>query len=174
MSKRNQTVKKITQGLSLLSLFFIAISCSDGHRVFEQVQQIENGKWLRKEYVTLDLPVSDTIIDYNLFYTVRNTVDYPFYNLYLRLSIEDSIGSTIIDQDNELFLFHPNTGVPTGKHNYLINTTLGGVYDHRFPIYTRLMFPHKGNYKVKIKQFMRNEDHIDGILAIGLRLDKSK
>jgi len=160
-----------------IAIFFICFlstmfSCQEDNRIFDENVDISNGEWNRTESIKFNVDIPDSLTDYNLFYFIRNSVDYPFHNLYLRMSIKDSLGITCFDQNHELYLFHPQTGQPSGKSGSLINPSLGDLFDQKYPSAFGFNFPHKGKFDVEIRQFMRKEDKIPGVFAVGLRIDK--
>ena len=62
-------------------------------------------------------------------------------------------------------LFDPKTGKPFGRSG------LGDIYDHRLQFIKNFKFPYSGKFRMKFKQEMR-KDSLDGILAVGLRVEK--
>ncbi len=165
------------KGLKFLVLIFPLIyfaSCSTNQEVvFDDVVKIESGTWKRQDIKKFEVQIPDSSQEYNLYYSVRYGAKYPFYNLYLRMQITDSLQNEILVQDNELYLFHPSTGKPY-DNSWMGLSSLGDLYDQQYPCVVRYTFPKAGKYTVAIKQFMRHEDYIPDLFSIGLRVKKSK
>lgn len=146
----------------LIALTFL-VAC-DQDRVFEENIELDNGYWLADSAENFTFSISDTTVRYNIYYNIRNTVTYPFQNIYVDYVLADSTGRQIdgnlINQD----LFHPRSGEPYGSG-------LGDVFDHQFPLLTNYPFPITGDYTVSMKQYMRR-DTLKDILAVGIRVEK--
>ena len=139
------------------------ISACDGDRIFEKNTEFENGYWLADSAEQFVFHISDTSGNYNLYYNIRNTISYPFQNIYVDYILADSTGRQIEGSLINQALFHPKTGEPYGSG-------LGDVFDHQFPLLTDYKFPVEGDYTVSMKQYMRR-DTLKEILAVGLRVE---
>ena len=115
----------------------------------------ENGKWPAELSSGFELNIDDSASNYNLAYTIRNSIDYPYYNLYLKYSIKDSLGKVIDENLQEVILMDQKTGRPFGSG-------FGEMYDHQF-ISVR---------DFKLHHYMRH-DSLPEIYSIGLKLIKS-
>jgi len=149
--------------LFLLIIFLVA-SC-DSNRVFEKNTDIPNNLWIKEEKPHFEFEITDTSIDYNIYYNIRNAVSYPFYNLYLTHYLKDSVGTLISTNLDELTLFNPKTGQPNGKG-------MGDIFDHRIPMLTKYKFDQPGKYTLEVEQFMRM-DELPMIMAVGIRIEQS-
>ena len=148
--------------LLLLVLIYILNSC-DSQRVFEENIEIPDKMWLADSSLNFQFEINSTRDRYNLFYNVRNGLSYPFQNLYIQCTVNDTLGNQVKNELINQNLFDPKTGRPFGSG-------LGDVFDHQFPILTNYRFNRVGIYEVNIKHYMR-PDTLKEIMAIGVRLE---
>jgi len=145
-------------------------SCSDNERVYEQINDLENGEWHRKDTLSYVFDIKDTTQYYYFLVSISNTIEYPYYNLYLNYELSDTLGNKVNEDLVELYLFDPQTGAPYGDTG-LFGSTLSGTIDHLYPI-GRLRFPKAGTYQLELSQNMRTLDPIKEINAVGLRINQ--
>jgi len=147
--------------LSLLTLTLV--SCSDPNRVFDDNLDFDKKYWVVDETVEFDFEIADISQSYNLFYNVRNSNSYPYHNLYVRYSLEDTVGNVLDTKLQNMDLFDPVSGKPLGDG-------LGDIFDHRILALQDYRFERNGTYRFKIQQFMR-QDTLPMILSVGLRVE---
>lgn len=148
--------------LAIITIFF---SC-DEQRVYEKNIDFDSRYWLVTEEPAFDFEITDSLDTYNLYCNVRNSLDYPFARIFITYRLQDSTGIAMEKQMVSQLLFDEKTGKPFGE------TGLGDLYDHRILLKKDHKFPRNGKYTVSFKQFMRS-DTLSGILAVGLRIEKS-
>ena len=146
-------------------LLLILFSCSDPRRVYEQNTDFSKNLWLADSVVQFEFEITESDLNYNLYYNVRNSISYPYHNLYVRHTLEDSLGTTLSSALQNMDLFDPITGNPLGDG-------LGDIFDHRILAVSNQRFPENGLYRFKIQQFMR-QDSLPLILSVGLRVEKA-
>ena len=98
--------------LSLLGLGIF--SCNDPSRVFDDNLDFKQQYWLVDQPVVFDFEITDAGQNYNLFYNVRNSNTYPYHNLYVRYSLEDTVGNVISTSLQNMDLFDATSGKPLG------------------------------------------------------------
>ncbi len=152
-----------TKYLTILFFFFL-FSC-DSARVFEQYKEFENRKWSAKNVVTFNFTIQDINQSYNIYYNVRNTLAYPYYNIYNTYELADQTGKIIESKMVENNLMHPQTGEPLG------NAASGDLFDNQFPLLENYKFTKIGDYQLRIRQYMRMEE-LPEIVAVGIRVEK--
>ena len=150
--------------LVITSLFFAG--CDD-NRVFEQITDLDNRQWLVSDKPEFEFVIDNSGAQYNLYCDIRNSVSYPYARFFFTYYLEDSSGVELKRALMTEYLFDVKTGKPFGKSG------IGDLYDHRFLLLKGHQFPHKGKYRVKFEQFMRT-DTLSGILAVGLRVERSR
>jgi len=152
----------------LLSLAGIALifSACDNNRIYETNQDFADRTWKTTDTAQFQFDINDLGARYNLLCTVRNSLDYPYSRLFVTYHLQDSTGKDLEKKLVSGYLFEEKTGRPMGTSG------LGDIYDHRFSLISDYEFHHPGKYKVILQQYMRT-DTLEGILAVGVRVEKS-
>lgn len=154
---------RILPGIFFIFLFLIAC---DEHRVYEKNYDFEDRYWLVSDTATFEFEIKDTQPNYNLYCNIRNSIAFPYSRLFVNYYLQDSAGVTLQKKLAETFLFDRETGKPQGSSG------LGDIYDQRIPIINKYRFPYAGKYKMTFEQYMRT-DTLEGIIAVGLRVEKA-
>jgi gliding motility-associated lipoprotein GldH len=144
------------------SVIGILSSC-DKTRVYEENMDLPNKQWFIDSIAVFDIDLKENKDPLNICFTVRNTIDYPFCNLYVRYYLEDSLGKQIASRQTEMTLMDPKTGKPFGKG-------ISDIYEHVFFAEHDFKFPYKGKYRIRLKQYMR-ENPLKELVSIGVRLE---
>jgi gliding motility-associated lipoprotein GldH len=148
-------------GFVLLGLLF---SACDKTRVYEENHDLRSKSWFMDSVQVYTLKVEDVSKPYNLLINLRNSEAYPYYNLFLRYYLVDSLQNELKSQQLELILMDAKTGQPLGDG-------LGDIFSHQFPLLKAYTFPKSGTYTVKLKQYMR-QDPLPEVHSVGLRLEE--
>ncbi len=164
---KQKTSNKALQTRYFLLFFIVLMNACDGARVFEGYKDLENKKWSARETVSFSFPISDTQQPYNLYYNIRNTLSYPYYNLYITYELLDAGGKVLETKMLDSNLMHPQTGEPMGSG------AGGDLFDTQFPLLTRYQFAKIGTYQIRLRQYMRM-DELPEIVAVGVRVEKSE
>lgn len=141
----------------------LLLSC-ESNRVYEQNNTLDERHWLAGDAQSFQFEIKDASQSYNIYYNVRNSLDYPFARLFVEYSLADSTGNPIKKELNAQYLFDQKTGKPLGESG------IGDVYDHQFQIISKQLFPYAGKYQLTLKQFNR-ADTLAGIVAVGARVE---
>lgn len=155
------------KGLQFLTVIIFSLgffACNSGS-VFEENVDIENKTWLANDSVQFSFRIDAADLKYDIFYNVRNTITYPYHNLYINYYLKDSQGDTINQDLVDFFLFEPKTGKPYGKG-------LGDIFSHQFKMIPQYQFPDTGVYSLEIKQYMR-QDSLPEILSVGISIKEA-
>jgi gliding motility-associated lipoprotein GldH len=144
----------------------MALAACGPERIYEQGQALPNNTWQVDSLLRFEVKVENPTQAYDLFYRVRYDLDYPFYNLYVRLQIQDSAGAEVFAQRHELVLLDPTTGKPMGSG-------LGGVFEKEFTALQKIHFAKPGQYRVQVGQYMRQKA-LPGLHEFGIRISPSK
>ncbi|MFZ1808171.1 MAG: gliding motility lipoprotein GldH [Cyclobacteriaceae bacterium] len=145
--------------IPLLVLF----SC-DLSRVNEQQVDFSEKAWLVQDKPQFEFDIKDHTQNYNLYYTVRNSLDFPFSRLFVNYSLTDSTNTQLRKDLLSTYLFDQKSGKPFG------DSGIGDLFDHRFPIVTNYHFDKPGKYSITLEQFNRL-DTLQGILSVGIRVE---
>ncbi|MEZ0541804.1 gliding motility lipoprotein GldH [Fibrella arboris] len=156
-------MKRICLVVGLLTLM---VACEqDPNAVYKENVDIADGKWYVKNTPLFRFTITDASIPYDLYYTLRHTLTYPYYNLYLTRYLTDEKGHEIESRLDELILMDPKTGEPRGKG-------LGDLYDNKVLIKRSYRFAKPGTYVMRIKQYMR-QDPLPDVVSVGISVEKS-
>jgi gliding motility-associated lipoprotein GldH len=149
---------------SLIGCLFFAIAC-DSNRLYETNIEFKDRSWNVSEKVMLEFEIADTVQHYNVYFNVRNSLDYPYSRIFVNYTLQDSAGAELSKKLIAENLFDQKTGEPFGQSG------IGDLYDHQFPLLSNYVFHQTGKYKITFEQFMR-QDSLQGILAVGARVEK--
>jgi gliding motility-associated lipoprotein GldH len=150
-----------------ISLFLLACLFAQCGRLphYEKNFDLPNGNWTIKNELKFKIPITDASQRYNIAYNLRNTLKYPYSNLYVTYYLEDSKGKPISTELQNISLFDAKRGKPFGSG-------LGDTFTHQLPIPTfqKYKFPKADTYTFRIVQYMR-QDPLPGILTMGIRVE---
>ena len=149
----------------LCSLVLFCVACDDS-RVFEQYHDFDNTPWRMSEKPKFEFTIDDKQAKYNIYSNVRNAVSYPWSRFFMNYTLQDSAGAVLKKSLMNEFLFDAKSGEPFGESG------LGDIYDHQFLLLKDFQFPYKGKYTMEFQQYMRT-DSLEGVLAVGLRVEKA-
>jgi gliding motility-associated lipoprotein GldH len=148
--------------LVLISLF----SC-DKKRVFDEYKSV-GVSWHKDSIISFDLPKLDSKKQYNLFLNIRDNNNFPFNNLFLIVSMEQPNKTTLVDT------LEYQMANPDGS---LLGEGFTDVKESKLVYKERMKFT-SGDYKVKIKQAVRQTGKVsgvtklEGITDVGFRIEK--
>ena len=151
-----------------ISLLFVFIalqlfSC-DSTRLYEDNKDIQS-YWLADSLAAFDFEIEDESVDYNLFFSVRNGVEFPHSNLYFKYFLKDSLGQTLESELINFQLFNAKSGYPLGNG-------IGDMFEHQYEVLTKYQFNNPGLYKLSFQQYMRY-DSLPEIYSVGFRVEKT-
>jgi gliding motility-associated lipoprotein GldH len=152
---------------AMLAVFVVVLSsCNDG-KVYQEYVDFEKRYWLVNDTVRFSFAISDTTTRYNVYCNLRNTTQYPYSRFFVNVAMSDTVGTPIHSALLNDFLFDPKTGEPLG------NSGLGDLYDHQMPLLKNYRFARPGEFRVDLLQ-MNRVDTLDGIISVGLAIEKVK
>ena len=137
----------------------------DSQRIFEQNTDIENRQWPKDDIKQFEFEITDTDQSYDIYYNIRNSVAFPFHNLFLTYSLQDAAGNELQSALQNMNLFDEKTGKPLGNG-------MGDIFDLQVLSVENYSFDHPGKYTFTIQQFMRR-DTLNEILSIGIRVERN-
>lgn len=147
----------------LLAVLSMAILSCDGKRVYEKNLELDKGEWPKDKALEFEFEIANTSELYNVLVNVRNGNDYPYSNLYLYIEMQSPDEKYY--SDTLEFQMADNTGRWTGSG-------IGSNWINQFPLLQGVKILVPGQYKVIIKQGMR-EDTLRAISDVGIRIEKS-
>ena len=155
-------MKRLT-GLFCLTL--LLFGC-DTNAVYKAYEDIDEGKWYVKNAPSFTFEIEDASIPYNIYYNLRNSLSYGYYNLYVTRYLRDATGKEIESRLDELLLMDPKTGKPNGDG-------IGDLYDHKFLMKRNYRFPKPGKYTMQLRQYMR-QDPLLHVESVGITVEKAQ
>ncbi len=141
----------------LLSL----VSC-DPARVYEQNVDVPEGNWYVDNSQNFEFQIQDTTQRYDIYFNVRYSLSYEFYNLYLQHQLLGPDSAQLSSALHELKLMDPKTGKPLGNGS-------SNIFDLQALAIKNVAFRKVGTYRLKLTQYMRR-DPLPNILAVGVRV----
>ncbi len=160
-------VLKNNSTLLFVLLFLGLWSCTKSDD-FKEMRDFPKNEWKIVDKQNFEFEIKDVQATYKFNYLVRNSVSYPFYNLYLQQKLVDSAGNQLISSMDEVILFDEKTGEPYGDG-------MGDIFDCRIqaPKMQNVKFDKPGKYRWVISHNMR-PDPLSGILSIGVEVLKNQ
>ena len=152
----------LSWSLFTVALLLLSSSCDD-NRVYEKNIDFPNQRWAIDSIPSFEFEISDASQPYNIYWNVRNTVAYPYRNLYLTYYIEDTAGRSITTDLHNMLLFEPKTGKPYGSG-------LGDIFSHQFMALPNFKFDQAGVYRIRLEQYMRT-DTLPEVVSVGTRVE---
>lgn len=151
-----------------ISLLFVIVafcfSSCDSSRLYEDNKDI-NTFWLSDSIASFNFDIADNAIDYNIFFSVRNGVEFPHSNLYFKYFLKDSLGTPIESDLINFQLFNAKSGYPLGNG-------IGDMFEHQYELLTKYQFDNTGKYELSFQQYMRY-DSLPEIYSVGFRVEKT-
>lgn len=144
-------------------LFVILLLACNNNSVFNQYKTIPKSEWNRDSLLLFQVPVTDTLLNHNLFINVRNDIGYKYSNLWLFIDIKQP-GDTIAVKDT----FEITLADPTGKW---LGTGFGGIKTNEIRYRQNVYFPVSGIYEIQIQHGMRGKI-LENITDVGVRVEK--
>ncbi len=150
-----------TNFLLIILIASVLISC-DRNRVFEENHTIGNGIWNSAGKIRFEVAIADTSLRYNIYLNVRNSMQYPFSNLYLFMDTRFPDGRIARDTIDCMLADYDGRWLGSG---------VGSIKFSQFLFHRGIGFEQKGNYRFEIQQAMRVND-LPGIHDLGIRIEK--
>jgi gliding motility-associated lipoprotein GldH len=156
-------MKKRSSGIVLFCLLLATVSCKFSS-VYEKANDIKDGDWSKTQTIVFDVPITDTVSGHDIYFTLRNTNDYPYVNLFLFVNTISPKGA--MKKDTVEFTLADDKGKWLGKG-------VGDVFSTESGFKRNIRFPYSGTYRIEIIQAMR-DDVLKGVLDIGVKVEKTK
>jgi len=135
-----------------------------GNAIFDQQIDLSDKTWRMDDPQSFLFDIEEAERGHLLTLFVRNSLDYPMQNLYIKASLRDSLGRELADQLINIPLFEEKTGRP-------LNKGLSNIANHSHTLWEDYTFPYAGAYQVQMEQYMR-VPALNGLLSVGLRIEK--
>ena len=144
----------------------LLFSGCDSNRVYEDNIDFQNRIWSASDIKTFDFHIARPGLRYNVYINLRNTSEYPHYNIYIRYTLKDTLQNNLKSELININLFDPKMGIPNGK------SSAGDIFEHQQIMLDNFTFPDSGKYILSYQQYMRY-DSLPEIISVGLRVEKT-
>jgi len=141
---------------------FLIFSCNSDI-VFNDFQPVPDKVWDRQSEFLFHFELNEAAIPYNISLQLRNSIFYPYQNLWILFDALDQ--TEVIVNDTIEFLLADKSGKWTGN-----GVTL---FQNQFPLRTNYHFPDTGKYTIRIRHGMVAEQ-LHGIENVGLFIEKTR
>jgi gliding motility-associated lipoprotein GldH len=148
----------------LIVVFLIAAISCNSDRVFEKNVKISNRVWDIDDPAIFQFEIQDTHVPYDFYFNLRNSILYPYQNIYLNYSLMDTLGNVFRSDLVNIRLFDSRTGEPLGDG-------LGDIFDHQYQVINDYRFNNPGYFQMRVSHYMR-PDSLSEVMAVGLRIEK--
>ncbi len=152
--------RSVKQG-SIIFLWLIMAACQP-NVTYHETRSLSSDGWDYRDGILFEAEISDTLALHELYLDVRNTIDYPYSNLFLFMEIEFPDNRTL--HDTIECVLADRRGEWTGKG-------IGQIRSNRFLFRDEVWFPVDGTYTFRIQHGMREEE-LEGLSDIGIRIEK--
>lgn len=152
--------------LILSGIVLVLLASCNQERIYERVIDFKEKAWIVNNQPQFSFEIKDHTVNYNLYHTLRNSLEFPFSRIFINYNLRDSTGISLRKELVYHYLFDQKTGRPTGSSG------LGDLYDHRFLLIENYKFEKPGVYTITLEQFNR-QDTLAGILAVGVLVEKA-
>ena len=156
-----QKSKSIILSIAAL-IVLLCYSCTQSS-VTHIYNSVSKNGWSRDSILNYNIQIDSLDRECNIDVELTYNNNYPYSNLYLLVSIADSV-SNIISSDTLQLLLADEYGVWKGDG-------WGTTYQQREEYKHFFKFPSSGNYNITIAQGMRGEP-IKGIERVGVKVDR--
>jgi gliding motility-associated lipoprotein GldH len=147
--------------LILISLCVLVLTSCDKSQVFEKNIKIPNYEWDRNNVLKFEVPITDTVCSYNMYFNIRNASGYSFSNLFLFFTVHSPLGTQ--ERDTVEIKLADETGKWLGDG-------LGDIWDNQVLFKKDFRFPVSGTYVFEMEQAMR-VNPLSYIMDAGIRIE---
>lgn len=150
--------------ISKISILLVAIlfSACNNNVVYDENKEVDQQAWKTTDKLYYEVDITDTIKDYKLAINIRNTIEYPYSNIFFYMNTILPNGKVTKCDTIECYLAYPD-GTWKGKGSSKIR-------DNRFWIAKNIKFEQKGKYTFELRQ-ATIDSTLKGICDVGLHLE---
>ncbi len=141
----------------------VLITACEQSRVFDNNVALNKEGWLYGEQKSFEVNINDTSISYNLFINVRHTDEYPYDNLWLKMT---TIFPDSTSQQNNI---NVQLSEPDGQWTGIC---VDGICFNSVLVQNNFFLVRKGKYTFILEQDMRMNP-LPYIFDIGVKVEKN-
>jgi len=148
----------------IIAAVVLFASCVKTNGVYERMAFFPKHEWNSKQKQSFDFEVTDTTVDYKLYFVLRHTDAYNWNNIWVNIELKAPDTTYVIKRE---FVLADNQ-----KWN---GTIVDDIVDQRIPFnQNNIPTPlKKGKYTFTLQQVMR-EDPLQHVLNAGIRVEKAE
>lgn len=161
-TENNNSARRLSRILLIFATLLLIAAC-DRSVFFNESARIDELGWGCNDRVSFHFDTDDTATTYLFCIDIRNTVDYPYSNIFFNIKSVFPDGAVAMDTNIEFQLALPD-GQWLGKAS-------GKYVDGRYPL-CFFRFPEPGTYQFFVGHAMR-DTLLPGIKNIGLYIEKA-
>ncbi len=154
-------MKTIISRITIL-LIVISFTACNVNVVYDENKEVNQESWKTTDKLYYEIDVKDTLKTYKLAINIRNTVEYPYSNIYFYMNTILPDGKVTKRDTIECYLAYPD-GTWKGKGNSRIK-------DNRFWIAKNVKFNQIGKYTFELRQ-ATTDSLLKGISDVGLHIE---
>lgn len=154
-------MKTIISRITIL-LIVISFTACNVNVVYDENKEVNQESWKTTDKLYYEIDIKDTLKIYKLAINIRNTVEYPYSNIYFYMNTILPDGKVTKRDTIECYLAYPD-GTWKGKGNSRIK-------DNRFWIAKNVKFNQIGKYTFELRQ-ATTDSLLKGISDVGLHLE---
>lgn len=148
---------KLHNNLLLALILALLTSCNTGQR-YSFNEEIPPEGWSKYNKPVFSAEINDTLQSYNILFSIRNSHNYPYRNLFLFVTTTSPSGDFL--KDTIEYQLADEKGNWYGRG-------LGDIHNLSVPYKSNVLFPVTGEYSFRIEHGMRT-DLLKGIVDVGL------
>lgn len=152
-----------------LMLVFCLAACQQNNYVFDEYKSLKNN-WAYQDDLQFVFSSNDTLQQYNVYISLRNTLAYEFQNIFLISSITFPNGKVVVDTLEYPMAHKDGRFLGTGT----------SIIENKLWLKEKVRFSEEGDYVFQIRHAMRkaNEvkplEELKGIVNVGLQIENLK
>ena len=135
----------------------LALGCNQRQT---SLHSFNNNSWAAKDSVVFYFNILDSTKINNLSFFFRNTIEYPYRNIFLITTLSHK--SNAIQADTAEYLI-------ADKYGKWLGVGFGKNRDNYFVFNEQIIFKNTGDYKLTIRHGMRQEN-LTGVSKLGLKV----
>lgn len=151
--------------VSLVGLIAVLFAACTSNSIYEDSYSFDDTRWTKDSIVRFSVDVTDTTKSYDVAFTIVNTDEYPYANLFLFTDIV--FPDKHYMRDTLEFML----STPDGEW---LGSGLRG-YSNTFQYQSNIRFPHLGTYVFAFEQAMRctsDDCGVSGIKSVSLEVTR--
>ncbi len=155
------SMKTIINRITILLITLLFTACNF-NVVYDENKEVNQESWKTTDKLYYEIDIKDTLKTYKLAINIRNTIEYPYSNVYFYMNTILPDGKVTKKDTIECYLAYPD-GTWKGKGNSRIK-------DNRFWIAKNVKFNQIGKYTFELRQ-ATTDSLLKGISDVGLHLE---